>query len=217
MNAANAEIYAEPEPLTVEGSPDLNVKPKIRPTDGGATMLVTLPCGATGTIRLRGDNHGSGWHYTVDGLFDHRGPAEYVEIRNALEALAHEKSRLRLERLAASETMLRGLAIEADTIDGACKILRKLLRERTGRDWSVSRGRGTAYCWLKIHAPPKRRAEHGYLSIEDQILLSAALGHWVHCQGESIRPGGDVRGAYVFRAAGVPVPDDWKIAEPGWD
>jgi len=58
------------------------------------------------------------------------------------------------------------------------------------------------------------------------LLLSAALGMLddsplfsdiVHNQGESIRPCRGVRGAYVYRLAGYPVPDDWHVSEPSWD
>jgi len=55
------------------------------------------------------------------------------------------------------------------------------------------------------------------LTIEDQILLSAALGTHVHTRGESMRPSSGSRGIYVFRAAGVPVPEDWRISEATWD
>jgi hypothetical protein len=219
VTAANAAAYNEPEPVTVLGSPELNVKPKIRPLGDGATTIVTLPCGAQGTIRLCGDDVGSGWHYTVDGMFEFGRLREFHEISNAIEAFAHEKSRLRLAPLMVLAAAMRPLAIEAGPVDGFCKIVRRLLRERTGRDWSVTRGRGTAASWMTIHAPPKRRDPKfsSYMRIDDQILLSAALGYWVHGQGESVRPGHDVRGAYVFHAAGVPVPDDWTISEPGWD
>jgi hypothetical protein len=40
------------------------------------------------------------------------------------------------------------------------KHIKKYLRERTGRDWSVTGGRGTAWGWLRIEAPKKRRVCH---------------------------------------------------------
>lgn len=37
------------------------------------------------------------------------------------------------------------------------KIIRENLKRRSGKAWSVTGGTGTAYGWIKIDAPPKRR------------------------------------------------------------
>ena len=42
----------------------------------------------------------------------------------------------------------------------AVKRIRTALKRRTGTSWSVTRGKGTGYCWLKVAAPPSRRVGH---------------------------------------------------------
>lgn len=42
----------------------------------------------------------------------------------------------------------------------AIKRIKKALKEITGRTWSVTGGRGTAWGWLTIAAPPRRRIGH---------------------------------------------------------
>ena len=44
--------------------------------------------------------------------------------------------------------------------DEAVKRIRTALKKRTGKTWSVKRGRGTGYCWLKVAAPPRRKVGH---------------------------------------------------------
>jgi len=44
--------------------------------------------------------------------------------------------------------------------DEAVKRIRTALKHRTGTTWSVTRGKGTGYCWLKVAAPPSRRVGH---------------------------------------------------------
>jgi hypothetical protein len=38
--------------------------------------------------------------------------------------------------------------------------IRKALKERTGRPWSVKGGRGTGWGWIDVQAPPRRRIGH---------------------------------------------------------
>jgi hypothetical protein len=213
-----SDATTEPESFVVKGDKNLSVKPKLRPLADGA-VLVTFACGATSTITPV--TKGSKTLYIVDGVYRFGAREEFSSLEDAVRA-ASERCRLELapiNGMASAETW-RAVAKEVDRdVDAACKVLRKLLRERTGRDWSVTRGRGTAYSWIRIHSPPKRRCKFGFLSIEDQILLTAALGSRprVHEQGESIRTECGVRGSYVFRIAGVGVPEDWHVTEPGWD
>ena len=42
----------------------------------------------------------------------------------------------------------------------ACKRIRVALKRKTGKTWSVTGGRGTAWGWLTVAAPPKRRVCH---------------------------------------------------------
>jgi hypothetical protein len=37
------------------------------------------------------------------------------------------------------------------------KVIKAALKRRSGKEWSVTGGKGTAYGWLTIDAPPKRR------------------------------------------------------------
>ena len=46
-----------------------------------------------------------------------------------------------------------------DTVE-ACRRIKAALRARSGRAWSVRRGRGTSACWVHIDAPPERRVWH---------------------------------------------------------
>jgi hypothetical protein len=66
------------------------------------------------------------------------------------------------------------------------KKMRQLLRQRSGKAWSVTGGRGTGWGWLTIDAPPAR-IDNGRMTSEDQAELALLLGETkVHCQGVSI-------------------------------
>lgn len=41
--------------------------------------------------------------------------------------------------------------------DVAIKRIKTALKKRSGKDWSVKGGRGTAWGWIKIDAPPRRK------------------------------------------------------------
>lgn len=51
---------------------------------------------------------------------------------------------------------------EAVTIDrdDAIALIKHYLKKRSGKTWSVTGGRGTAWGWITIQAPPKRRVAH---------------------------------------------------------
>lgn len=102
------------------------------------------------------------------------------------------------------------------------------LKRRSGKAWSVTGGKGTAYGWIKIDAPPKRRIYSwdgttivsptpgsGQMSLADRTELGKLLGlDFVHPQGVSIAASGAYRTEYMERAAGqVPT----EIAQPYWD
>jgi hypothetical protein len=44
--------------------------------------------------------------------------------------------------------------------DDAIRIIRDALKKRSGKTWSVKGDRGTAWGWITITAPPKRRVAH---------------------------------------------------------
>lgn len=99
--------------------------------------------------------------------------------------------------------------------DEAIARIRAGLRQRTGRAWSVTGGRGTAWGWIRIHALPSRRIEYGYMSELDRRALANALGlERVHMQGESIPASSDYWWEYVDRAEGRPPA---KLGTPYWD
>lgn len=43
--------------------------------------------------------------------------------------------------------------------DEAIKRIRAALKRKTGKSWSVSGGRGTAWAWIRVQAPPRRRVK----------------------------------------------------------
>ena len=44
--------------------------------------------------------------------------------------------------------------------DTAIAEIRKALKERSGKVWSVTGGRGTGWGWVRIESPPRRRVAH---------------------------------------------------------
>jgi hypothetical protein len=93
--------------------------------------------------------------------------------------------------------------------------IKQSLKARSGKTWSVTGGRGTAYGWIEIHVAPKSRNEFGYMSDTDRAALATLLGlDSVHQQGVSVPAGSDYRQEYVDRAAGR-APS--KVGKPYWD
>ncbi len=97
-----------------------------------------------------------------------------------------------------------------------CKAMAAALRERSGKTWSVKGGRGTAYGWLRISAPPKRCGEFGYMTDDDAAELGQLLG--MACptrrQGESIPASRDYYQEYADRCCGL---EPSVIGKPYWD
>ena len=107
------------------------------------------------------------------------------------------------------------------------KAIKTALEKRSGKKWSVTGGRGTAWGWLSIDAPPSRRTWHqvpngkkddrgfdaydevndpskpfGNTGPEDRAELGKLLGleKPIHCQGESVPSGSDFWAEYLDRA-----------------
>ncbi len=120
--------------------------------------------------------------------------------------------------------------------------IRKALRARSGKAWSVTGGRGTAWGWLTIDAPPARRTWHqvdtgrkgpdgrpvyewiddpghpfGYTGPAEREELAKLLGldRPVHHQGESVPASNADRRWYVARAEGRD--DAGEKPAPYWD
>lgn len=122
--------------------------------------------------------------------------------------------------------------------DEAIRRIRAGLRERTGRRWSVTGGRGTAWGWLTIDTPPAERTWRwrlpaglpdepdnyevydssqvgGHMSPAAREELAQALGlRSVGWQGESIPSSSDHYREYVDRAEGR---EPSVIGRPYWD
>ena len=108
------------------------------------------------------------------------------------------------------------------------KRIKAALKARSGKAWSVTGGRGTAWGWITIEAPPARRTwsnrlkagattnspedyegydtgkPGGYMSPADSAELGKLLGldGPVHLQGESIAASSDHYREYIDRAEG---------------
>lgn len=96
----------------------------------------------------------------------------------------------------------------------AIGLIREALERRSGKKWSVTGGRGTAWGWITITSPPARRVSsdgtpqegrNWYMSESDCRELGELLGldAPAHCQGVSIPDASDYRRVYVERALGV--------------
>jgi hypothetical protein len=95
--------------------------------------------------------------------------------------------------------------------------IKAALRRRSGKTWSVTGGKGTAWGWIKISAPPKRLTQpYSYMTPEDCAELAKLLGldKPVHDQGESIPASSQYYREYVDRAQGK-TPS--IVGTPYWD
>jgi hypothetical protein len=90
------------------------------------------------------------------------------------------------------------------------------LKTRTGKTWSVTGGRGTAWGWIKIGVPPKRQDDYGCIPAPARQELATALSlpRPVHQQGVNIPASNDYYQEYVDRAEGR-CPS--VIGRPYWD
>jgi hypothetical protein len=108
-------------------------------------------------------------------------------------------------------------AAQRPTRNETIRRIREALRERSGKAWSVTGGRGTAWGWITIMAPPaRRRAESDTMTADDCAELGRLLGLSgpVHFQGESIPSSGDYYEEYIDRAEGR---EPTKRGQPYWD
>jgi hypothetical protein len=81
--------------------------------------------------------------------------------------------------------------------------IRAALKERSGKAWSVTGGRGTAYGWIRILAVPARCDQWGSMTDADRDELTRLLGHDrpIHHQGENIPAASDFRRVAIQQAA----------------
>ena len=94
--------------------------------------------------------------------------------------------------------------------DETITTIRDALRQRSGKAWSVKGGRGTAWGWITIDAPPKRKTANwdgdgpgSQMTLADREELAQLLDlpHPIH-QSEHIPSGDDYRAEYIDRAQG---------------
>lgn len=125
--------------------------------------------------------------------------------------------------------------------DETIQRIKSALEKRSGKKWSVTGGRGTAWGWITIDAPPARRTygnrlkvdaspaqlpqdyeeyntgkPGGYSSPQDRIELGSLLGldGAAHCQGVSVPSSSAHYREYIERAEGR---KPAEIAQPYWD
>lgn len=111
--------------------------------------------------------------------------------------------------------------------DDAIALIREALKQRSGKSWSVTGDRGTAWGWITIQAPPARRVAHDvnpadrnayienadapkdrrwYTSDAECAELAELLGlavRQVSAQGVTIPADSSYRREYVARARGL--------------
>lgn len=92
--------------------------------------------------------------------------------------------------------------------------IRNALRRRSGKPWSVTGGRGTAWGWITITAPKARRDECGNVRATDRVELAELLGIDQAHTSHEVPPQQDFRIEYIDRANGR-TPS--RVGVPQWD
>jgi hypothetical protein len=98
----------------------------------------------------------------------------------------------------------------------AIAILKAELKTRSTKTWSVKGGRGTAYGWLTVTAPPKRCNEFGHMNADDRKELERLFrfeGFGVSSQGISIPASSAHYREHIARLTGEP----FTVAAQYWD
>lgn len=124
--------------------------------------------------------------------------------------------------------------------DAVIKAIRVSLQERSGKAWSVTGGRGTAWGWITIYAPPSRCTGHavvkagasgvnpedyeykdtgepnGNMTSADSAELAKLMGlPAVHHQGENVPASNAYQRVALWRA--MTGTDGGHKVEPYWD
>lgn len=119
------------------------------------------------------------------------------------------------EQEAQAETPATAEAPEDIDRNRAIARIRAALKARSGKAWSVTGGRGTAWGWITVTAPPQRR-QGGSMTDADRAELGRLLGLGapVHHQGAMIAASYAYRVEYVDRAEGR---EPRAVGRPYWD
>lgn len=98
----------------------------------------------------------------------------------------------------------------------AIRRIRDGLKARSGKPWSVTGGKGTAWGWITITAPPQRRGPHGEMTEADRAELGdlLALKRPADRHAEQVPASREYRQEYVDRAEGR---EPTVIGTPYWD
>ena len=95
--------------------------------------------------------------------------------------------------------------------------VRKALKARSGKEWSVKGGRGTAWGWISISAAPRDLVDH-YMTEAQTAELAKLLGldgvRNISRQGHSVPSSSDYYREIVDRAEGR---EPTVIGRPYWD
>jgi len=165
-----------------------DAKVKLRPLASGRDWIVTVPGGRKLHISRRDDERAP-FHVCENGWSGRGWDSLEYAVRDAVKA-----AKLDLPALPFTPEALRELAKQADSDPReATKIFRTLLKARTGRDWSATIGRGTAYSWTRIQAPKRRMVDYS-MSLEESryarrgrsALCGAGLSYRI-CRGARAR------------------------------
>ena len=112
------------------------------------------------------------------------------------------------------EIMESQVQVRPDVKEAVSRI-RKALKQRSGKAWSVTKGRGSVWGWIYISLPDHQLTEFAELPESARKELAGLLGlDSVHQQGVNIPDGSDYRQEYVDRAEGR-APS--VIGKPYWD
>lgn len=172
--------------------------------------------------------HGDVHQYGDDGTMKYKvtdratGEVRYLTSEELARMPARAVEHVAPREARAPRTIRHWPEIPADLKrDTAIKLIREALKKRSGKQWSVTGGRGTGWGWIHIDAPPARRTYDSegnpgghYTSPAERAELSRLLGTQVHHQGESIPASSDHYREYIERARGI---EPTKIAEAYWD
>ena len=102
------------------------------------------------------------------------------------------------------------------TLKETKQAIKAALKDRSGLNWSVTSGRGTARFWIYISAPAARCDKFGMMTDSDINLLTNLLDEPrpVHRQGVAVPSSDDYYLAYIQKAEGRTVTVEPK---PYWD
>ena len=105
-------------------------------------------------------------------------------------------------------------SIDFASRDNTIAAIRSGLKNLTGQTWSVTGGKGTAWGWITVASPPKRK--NGYsMTTEDTATLAHIFGENVSHQGVSIPDSPAYREHYTALATGLASPT--VKPSPYWD